>query len=198
MGRVFSSLADQDFNRLFSEFRYTAYRLETLQRYDVFYEKNEFERFLAGESRGRFPGISDWINETVAKAVTAGKKIGRVHVVEEPLSDYVRFECAWAYTHTVTAGEDVRIIPVAHGEWPSELPHYDYWLFDSVHLVAMYYEPDGSFSTAETITDQSRVIKANYWRDLAINNSIPYRDFARHYDPQFLFKRGPLRAGRGR
>lgn len=39
MGKVFSSLADEEFNRLFLDFRYTAYRLETLQRYDVSYER---------------------------------------------------------------------------------------------------------------------------------------------------------------
>lgn len=65
MGRRFTSLADEEFNRLFTDFRYTAYRLETLQNYDVSYEKDEFARFLAGEKRGRFPGISDWIDNTV-------------------------------------------------------------------------------------------------------------------------------------
>jgi hypothetical protein len=45
VGRIFSSLDDEDFNRLFLDFRYMAYRLETLQRYDVSYEKNEFGRF---------------------------------------------------------------------------------------------------------------------------------------------------------
>src|SRR5580700_5841369 len=101
MGRVFSSLDDDLFNRLFLDFRYTCFRLESLQQYGVTYEQEEFGRFAAGESRGTFPGISSWIDGTVAKAVAAGKHLYRVHVVEEPLSDYVRFECAWSYEHTV-------------------------------------------------------------------------------------------------
>jgi hypothetical protein len=182
VGRVFSSLDDDDFNQLFLDFRYTSYRLETLQRYDVSYEKNEFSRFLSGETRGTFPGITGWIDGTVAKAAEAGKHIHRVHVVEEPLSDYVRFECAWAYKHTVPAGEDVRILPVAGGEWPAELPHYDYWLFDSSLLIAMHYEADGTFSSAEMIDEPSEIVQANYWRDLAVGRSMPYRDFAQRYN----------------
>ncbi|MGH9564984.1 MAG: DUF6879 family protein [Candidatus Angelobacter sp.] len=186
MGRVFSSLDDEDFNRLFVDFRYTAYRLEALQQYGVSYEKNEFGRFLSGESRGEFPGISEWIDGMVAKAAADGKRMHRVHVVEEPLSDYVRFECAWAYEHTVPAGEDVRIIPFSKGQWPAELPHYDYWLFDSSQLVAMYYEEDGAFLSAEIVDDPSKIVQANYWRDLAVGSSISYRDFANRYDEQFL------------
>ncbi|HWC84580.1 MAG TPA: hypothetical protein VG756_31875 [Pseudonocardiaceae bacterium] len=184
MGKVFASLGDKDFNRLFSEFEYTAYRLESLQRYDVAYEKQEFSRFLDGESRGVFPGIAEWIDGTVATATNLGKRLHRVHVVEEPLSDYVRFECAWAYEHTVPAGEDVRMIPVPTGEWP-ELPPYDYWLFDSSILVSMHYRDDGIFSYAQVEDDPRKIVQANYWRDLAVNRSIPYRQFADRYDSQF-------------
>jgi hypothetical protein len=151
----------------------------------VSYEQDEFGRFLAGEARGSFPGISEWIEGTVAIAVRLGKRMHRVHVVEEPLTDYVRFECAWAYAHTVPAGEDVRIILVSKGKWP-DLPRHDYWLFDSSLLVAMYYEDDGAFSAAEIVDDPSRIVRANYWRDLAVGSSVSYEEFARGYDDRFL------------
>lgn len=102
----------------------------------------------------------------------------RVHVVTEPLSDYVRFECGWAYEHTVAAGEDVRLIPVAANQWPEGLPHYDYWLFDSSTLVAMYYGDAGTFSSCAIIDEPDKVVQANYWRDLAVHASIPYREYA--------------------
>ena len=64
-----------------------------------------------------------------------------------------------------------------------ELPRYDYWLFDSSQLVAMYYEEDGSFSSAEIIDDPRRVVEANYWRDVAQASAVSYREFARtHQD----------------
>lgn len=179
MTRSFTSLDDEDFNRLFREFRYTAYRLETLQRYDVSYEQDEFGRFLAGESRGEFPGISAWC-DTVRTAVSTGRFMHRVHVVTEPLSDYVRFECAWAYEHTVEAGEDVRLVPVSANDWPAELPHYDYWLFDSSQLVAMHYAESGAFVSGELVTDPGRIVQANLWRDAAVSASVPYRSYAAH------------------
>ena len=40
-----------------------------------------------------------------------------VHVIEEPLSDYIRYELH-AYEPNVEAGEDVRVIPIHRGTWP--------------------------------------------------------------------------------
>ncbi|ROO51253.1 hypothetical protein EDC02_6125 [Micromonospora sp. Llam0] len=182
MTRSFTSLDDDEFNQLFRDFRYTAYRLETLQRYDVSYEQDEFTRFLAGERRGEFPGIAAWC-DTVRAAVSAGKRMHRVHVVTEPLSDYVRFECGWAYEHTVEAGEDVRLIVVAGNDWPAALPHYDYWLFDSSQLVAMYYDEEGRFVSGELISDPAKIVQTNLWRDAAVSASMPYRTYADRLQP---------------
>jgi hypothetical protein len=179
VGRIFSSLDDGEFNRLFFDFQYTAYRLETLQRYAVSYEQSDYSRFLAGEPCPDVPAISEWVEGTVVKAVAAGKHMNRVHVVEEPVSDYVRFECAWEYERTVAAGEDVRIIPVRQGKWPAGLPCSDYWLFDSAQLVVMHYANDGAFIAAEMVDDPAKVVRANFLRDLAVHQSIPYKDFSR-------------------
>jgi hypothetical protein len=176
-GRVFRSLDDPGFNRFFAEFRSTAFRLETLQHYDVSYEQREFELFLRGRQRGQFPGISQWIEQTVQPAVRDGRLLHRVHVVQEPLSDYVRFECAWAYTHTVAAGEDVRLIPVARGGWPEGLPRGDYWLFDSSVLVLMHYTDDGAFEAAQVVEEPGPVAQACAWRDLAVSLSVPFSDW---------------------
>jgi hypothetical protein len=177
VGRLFSSLEDDEYNQLFLDFRYTCYRFETLQRYDVSYEKEEYGHFLAGEVQGVSRGITDWIEGTVSRAMAAGKLMQRVHVVEEPLSDYLRYELGWEYEHTVAAGEDVRLIPVAVGQWPEGLPCHDYWLFDSSLLVAMYYKDDGAFSAAEIIDDPKKLVQANYWRDMAVALSTPYHSY---------------------
>lgn len=188
MATIFLSLSDSGFNSLFNDFKYTAYRLETLQSYDVSYEQGEFGRFLAGEARGRFPGIADWA-DTVRAGGLEGKRFHRVHVLVEPLSDYVRFECAWSYRHTVAAGEDVRIIPVSGGKWPEGLPGIDYWLFDSTRLLLMNYAEDGAFLSAELTEEPDRVVEANRWRDQAICLSIPFSEYAAGYDDLMLGRR---------
>lgn len=175
--RIFTSLDDPEFNRLFHDFRFTAYRLETLQHYDVTYEREEFRRFLSGESRGEFPGIRQWIEGTVRPAVQAGKRIHRVHVVTSPPSNYVMFEAAWAYEHTSQAGEEIGLIPTPAGSWPPELSAwYDYWLFDSSVLVPMYYDDEGRFLRAEIVDDPQRIVEANRWRDAAVSMSVRYED----------------------
>ncbi|GAB3214100.1 DUF6879 family protein [Marinactinospora thermotolerans] len=185
MGLTFTSLEENKFQHLFEEFSYTAYRLETLQTYGVPYELEEFRRFRSGQSRGAFPGISRWIDR-VRKGGGQGKVFHRVHVVSEPLSDYVRFECAWSYRHTVRAGEDVRILPVDATGWPDGLPRSDYWLFDSSVLVWMDYAADGAFRSAELVDDPAAVVQANLWRDRAIHLSIPFTQYEQGFDPMFL------------
>ncbi len=181
LGTVFESLSDPGFQRLFDDFRYTAYRLEAHQIYGVPYEMAEFSRFQAGEARGEFPGIARWADR-VGKGVRAGKRFHRVHVVTEPLSDYVRFECAWAYRHTVAAGEEVRIIAVPDGRWPDGLADFDYWLFDSSVLVRMDYADDGAFLSAERVDAPDQIVQANAWRDQAVSLSVPFTDYAAGFD----------------
>jgi hypothetical protein len=176
MARVFSSLDDEGFSQLFTDFRYTSYRLETLQGYDVPYEREEYSQFLAGQTQD-MSEMMEWIDGTIAPAIKAGKRMQRVHVVEEPLSDYLRYEFAWAYEHTASVGEDVRIIGVTVGDWPVGLPHYDYWLFDSSLLVSMHYDEAGAFRGAEIEEDPAKVVQANHWRDLAVSASVPYRSY---------------------
>ena len=90
--------------------------------------------------------------------MAAGKLMRRVHVVEEPLSDYLRYEML-SYRPNAEAGEDVRILPVRPGEWP-DLPHHDYWLFDSADLWLMNYDRDGHFLGAKSVTAAGHVVAA--------------------------------------
>lgn len=172
---------EAEFERLFAEFRYTAFRLETLQNYAVDYEKEPLRRFLSGEPFGHSPILAEW-GEEVGERTRAGMRYSRVHVVTEPLSDYVRFECAWAYRPNVTAGEDVRILPVADDEWPEGVPHWDYWLFDSATLLGMNYTPDGEMLAGELIEDPELIVSANLWRDRTVHLSVPFAEYETRFD----------------
>ncbi|MGX7826983.1 DUF6879 family protein [Actinokineospora sp. 24-640] len=105
--------------------------------------------------------------------------------MEEPLSDYLRFECAWTYAETVRAGEDVRVIPVGAGHWPEGLPRLDYWLFDSTSLVHMLYDDGDGFVGAELVEDAGEVDQACRWRDVAVDLSIPFAEYAQRHDGRF-------------
>ncbi|WP_372451067.1 DUF6879 family protein [Streptomonospora nanhaiensis] len=168
---------------MFDGFRYTVFRLETLQHYAAEYEGEAFQRFVASERDGAPPPLSDTDWGAKVRAATArGRRFNRVHVVTEPLSDYVRFECSWGYRRNSAAGEDIRILPVKQGDWPEGIPALDYWLFDSHKLLLMNYADDGSLISTELVDDPDTIVRANVWRDRAMHLSIPFIDYAAQFD----------------
>lgn len=132
-----------DFSVITHPFRRSAFRLETLQDYSGSGEDPHLAAFLAGEPRPPSPEHEQWAGAVRAHR-RAGRVLQRVHIVTEPLSDYIRWELSWGYQPGVAAGEEVCIIPVADGEWPVEVPHRDFWLFDDTELYDMHYTLDGT------------------------------------------------------
>ncbi|GAA4522833.1 hypothetical protein GCM10023191_102300 [Actinoallomurus oryzae] len=169
-----------EYRRLFDSFTRSAFRLETFQRYQVDYEEEPLRRFLAGEPRPHDPHKQGWI-ERVRNAAAAGKTMRRVHIVVEPVSDYLRYELSWSYRDNVAAGEDIGIIATDTGRWPADLPRHDYWLFDDQVLLRMIYDADTRLVEAELIDDPAEVGDAVRWRDVALATAVPYRDYmSRH------------------
>ncbi|MGH3630906.1 MAG: DUF6879 family protein [Sciscionella sp.] len=167
----------REFLDLFDSFAYSAYRLETLQCYGSSGEDSAFAAFLAGQPYLRHPGKEAWLS-TIRAARENRRWMGRVHVAIEPLSDYMAFELTWAYAPNVAQGEDIRILPVPDVRWPSNLPHEDYWLFDSSQLYHMRYaDNSGTWLGAEHITNPERVVEACRGRDAAWSQSLPWSEY---------------------
>ncbi len=174
-------ISRDEFERCFTDFRYTAFRLETLQNYSVGGEKDPFKRFMSDGFQGFSAAVYEWGDE-IRAGIAAGRRYSRVHVVTEPLSDYLRFECACGYRLSVTAGEDIRILPVQEGDWPDGIPRLDYWLFDSHRLLKMNYGPDGALLTPELVDDPEQIVAANLWRDRAMHLSVPFTEYETRFD----------------
>lgn len=166
-----------EFAALFHQFHYTMFRLETLQSYGNSGEDADFQAFVSGQPRPPNPGHDEW-QAMIRANVEAGRSAQRVHVVTEPLSQYVRLELTWGYGPNATAGEDIRIIPVRGGEgWPTDVPRHDFWLFDSHRLYEQHYDSDGTWLGTEPVTDPSRIVDACYWRDAALQQAVPWRNY---------------------
>lgn len=173
----FVSLDNADFESLFRDFEHAAFRLETLQVYNVTYEQGPFKDFLVGKERYTHPTQQEWV-DGIRSNLAAGKKMSRVHVVVEPPSDYVRFEIAWPYQDSLAAGEEIRIWPVRSGQWPDGLVDFDYWLFDSMIAYRMHYHPDGSFASADLVTDQDDVARLDRSRVAALAGSVHLSEYS--------------------
>ena len=167
-----------EFVAKFHQFRYSAFRLETLQSYGNSGEDADFEAFVAGRSQPANPGHEQW-QAMVRANVQAGRIMQRVHVVTEPLSQYMQLELTWGYGPNVAAGEDIGIIPVQEGRaWPMDVPEgTDYWLFDSAELYHQHYDAAGTWLGTEIVTDPTRIVAACQWRDAAFHHGMSWQDY---------------------
>lgn len=158
--------------------RTNIFRLETLQSYGNSGEDPALAAFLAGQPHLITPAKRAW-TALVRERTAAGCVMQRVHVVTEPITDYLRFELTWGYQPNVEAGEDIGIIPVTVGQlWPPELPELtDFWLFDLSVLYALRYDWHGAWLATEEVTDPVTIEQAGVWREAALQHAVPWRSY---------------------
>jgi hypothetical protein len=172
MGRQITDL--DDVLGLCAEFEESRFRLETLQRYDVAYEQARYAAFLAGEAIDLTPGA--W-HESIRRHRALGKAVERVHVVIEPLSDYLKYEIATSYRRSLLAGEQIGIVEATPDRWPPDIPARDYWLFDDREVWVMEYDVDGRFLMAEHQTDPRDIRAAVAGKHAALGAATPLDEY---------------------
>ncbi|MFC4050460.1 DUF6879 family protein [Actinomadura syzygii] len=126
------------FGRLFTEFRESASRIETLPVYRVDDERENFEHYLAGAPLP--PGRNEEWAQNIRECVAGGKYMGRVHIIDRVLTPYLQFEIDWYYAVNGAAGEDIRFI--FRDDVPDG-PFTDTWIFDDEIVVDLSYDDDG-------------------------------------------------------
>ncbi|MGH3620457.1 MAG: DUF6879 family protein [Sciscionella sp.] len=168
--------------RQFATFRYSVFRLEALQTYVGSGEDEGIAAFHRGDPEPPPDPAEDEYSGLLRAHRAAGQVRQRVHVVTEPVSDYMAYELAWEYGLHVPAGEDIRIIPVTD-TWPRDIPVRDFWLFDSRYLCELRYDDSGVWLGVESTTDPAAVAEACFIRDAALHHALPWRDYiTRHPD----------------
>jgi hypothetical protein len=161
-----------------SRFTLRAFRLETLDAYDVGDDGGDVARYLRGEPEPDPERKGAWLARLQAEK-SAGKVRQRVHVLRGPLSDYLRYECEWGYLPNVAAGEDVRILDLAERPRPALLEvDHDFWLLDDQVIVRMHYDQCHRFDGAEVLAD-SELSRYRAARDAALSAAEP---FSRYWD----------------
>lgn len=163
----------------FDRFNASAFRLETQQQYTVPEEDDDLHRWLKGlPLPDRSVRTSPWLRR-VAVTTAAGKHWSRVHIVDLPLSDYVKFEIA-GYLENAAAGEEIRI---AIRDEHSALAGLrdDFWLFDGgtpeAYGLAMSYDADGHHLGNDLVTDPARLAAYQQARETAWEAAMPLNEF---------------------
>lgn len=167
-------LTPEEFEAIFDRFQRSAFRLELLDYYAAANEAEPLRRFLAGQPQD--PAWREPWKQFIREAVRDGRRVARVHVIDEPLSDYLRFELTCGYPAGAAAGEDVRIF-LRHLYPKLIFPAHDFWLFDDREAVVMAYDGHGGFLGADLTSDPDVVARCRHVRDFSMNLSFPLSDY---------------------
>ncbi|WP_031065562.1 DUF6879 family protein [Streptomyces sp. NRRL WC-3742] len=165
-------LDGEEWQSYFRNFRRSAWRLEVQPRYTMPAEAESLARFLLGEPKPVDHNAA-W-HVTVRNAVASGRSFGRVRVVREPLTDYIRYQSAWGIPGNIAAGENIRILDLTNRSL--ELPEQDFWMFDDEIVVHLNYRPDGTQINRELIANPN-LARYRRWRDLSLAESVGFAEW---------------------
>ena len=84
----------------------------------------------------------------------------RVHLVDYPLSEYLRFEIEAAYRYTEEAGGRIYLLDRARCSLElQEKAREDFWLFDDAVVMVQEYSESGRFLRARVSEDAGTVAR---------------------------------------
>ncbi|MGH3898930.1 MAG: DUF6879 family protein [Pseudonocardiaceae bacterium] len=169
----------EEFDQLFDAFQVSAFHLETHQNYAVSEEDSRLRAFREGLPRPeRSVRTSSWLRR-IAVTTAAGKHWGRVHIIEHPLSEYLRYELI-GYVESQATGEVIGLADRGvHPELADLGP--DFWLFDHGTLAAfgvlLYFDDQGQLLDIESVADSASVAELERQRKLAVGRSVSLADY---------------------
>ena len=135
-------------DKYFESFKKYAFRLELLQEYDVEYEKSDFENFKkTGQVNN--DDLVDW-HKIIVNAKNRGAVMSRVHVVNKPLSTYLKYEIE-GYKANSNIGEKILFLDKNDFDTIDTFIGFDYWLFDDDIVLKMIYDERGKFLCYEEV-----------------------------------------------
>lgn len=175
MTDTYTDLDDQGWLNLFEGISQSWFRLETLQVYAVDYEDEGQADF---HQTGQVDETPNPWRQMIRRHTDAGRRLQRVHIFEEPLTEYLRYELA-IYALNSAAGEDTRLIPTPAGRWPDDLPKAtDFWLFDDRDVWDMDYDAEGRFLVATRSRSHEHLERCRRWRDTALSSAVSLGTYA--------------------
>lgn len=168
-----------EFSALFDRFTTSVFRLETFQEYRVG-EEDEIRAWLRGEAKPeRSVRTSEWLARIARTTIVDGKQWSRAHIVDLPLSDYMRYEID-AYLESQAAGEEIRIA-VRQPHSVLDDMRQDFWLFDAGlpgrYAIAMDYAPDGSLRGYDLVEDAATLDLYEHEHELVWRAAVPLNSY---------------------
>ncbi|MFE7133557.1 DUF6879 family protein [Streptomyces sp. NPDC057638] len=164
-----------DWRRFFDAFEREAWRFEAQPTYTMPREQENVARFLRGEDRPADHNAR-W-HERVRGFVQSGRRIGRVRIVRQPLTDYQRYQFAWGIPGNIAAGEDIRVLDVTQGSHGLPLPGQDWWMFDEARIARLNFRPDGTQINREAYGGDPAPNQE--WKRIALTHALPFEEYVK-------------------
>lgn len=155
---------EQNFDDAWNNATASIIRLETLPIYEIPAEMVRFEKFKRG-----LPYLDDELNawkNRLKETAQCGIKIERYRVVDEPISDYLKYEFDYwkktmdsQHVFTIKRKDYLPIVKNDNGF------STDFWMFDQKIVYRMNYSPKGLFlngtfeSDGKTIQRYQKIMK---------------------------------------
>ncbi|MEV2228152.1 DUF6879 family protein [Streptomyces phaeochromogenes] len=173
--RVPNTIGLDEFDRLFTQFQHTAWRLETRRRYASDEVTDTYAQFLRGESVDWEGRDAQWCAER-GEQTALGKRFERVRIVDNPPTPGQLYLLDNARRNS-TVGEDIRQLWRADAE-RLQLPGEDFWIFDSRLVARLDFDEADNLVDVELITEPVEVNRYAQVRDAAGHYAVPYETFA--------------------
>ena len=169
----------EDLARLVERSERSAFRLETRPQYLVPQERDEFDRWRSGQPLPLpTPESNPWLAR-IKSTTAGGYRWYRVHVLDDPLSDYLRYEL-WGYRANQAAGEEIYLAERAAHPSLDQLRE-DFWLIDDNAAVRVIYDDEGHFVRLERADD---VGPYRSMHDLALRHAMPLDEYLARRRPR--------------
>lgn len=173
LDRMPEVIGPDEFARLFETFEHTAWHLETRRGYASDREDLDYETFLE-TGRVGYDLDSAWLRN-IRRQVDAGKRVGRVRVVDTPPTEGQRFLLGYGVAN-VASGEEVGCLWRADA-LRTDLLEEDFWIFDSRLVVVLHFDQADALTGMELITDPAEVVRYAIARDTAVHHATPHAEF---------------------
>lgn len=170
------------FNKFWENSEKQIFRLETLNEYKVEEEKTSFEAYQNNKII-KNENFDEWL-ELIENTTKKGIDIYRVHVIDLPLTDYIRYEIECGYLLSQKKGE--RFLLVERKKVQEIIQGFDdFWLFDDSQGFTIKYDNLGNFlGFGDPITEEE-ISKYIELRDKITKMSIPLDEFLKIHSITF-------------
>jgi hypothetical protein len=167
-----------DLLAMYRDAKAEVFRLEAQERYDVEAEAGQIRAFEETGAVPSDPAVEESM-AVVRAAVDGGTHVYRAHVVDLPLSPYMRYELA-AYAENLAVGEDVSIAVRSRHPGLAALGA-DFVLFDpgtdGAAVVWMDYDAEGHLTGTRYSGSPADIARAVQHRDAVMAHAVPLREF---------------------